>query len=87
MKIILNKALCSTFSRATIKMSFRGRGRGRGGGFRGGGGGFRGGGGGGRGRGGFAPQRDMGPPETVVGVLVNVCIDSILSMVCATDSL
>ena len=55
-------------------MSFRGRGRGRGGfrgggggggGFRGGGGGFRG--GGGRGRGGFM-QRDMGPPETVVGM-------------------
>ena len=45
-------------------MSFRGRGRGRGMG--------RGmGRGGGRGRGGgFTPQRDQGPPETVVGTRV-----------------
>jgi len=59
-------------------MSFRGRGRGRGGGFRGGGGGFRG--GGGRGRGGFTPQRDMGPPETVVGL--SVCTFASNALMC-----
>ena len=50
-------------------MSFRGRGGGRGrGGFRGGGrGGFRGRGGG---RGGY--YQDMGPPETVVGMMETV---------------
>jgi len=57
-------------------MSFRGRGRGRGGGFRGGGGG------GGRGRGGFTQQRDMGPPETVVGVF-GACARFVQSLQCA----
>ena len=58
---ILNKALYVDFAADQVgTMSFRGRGRGRGMGR-----------GGGRGRGGgFTPQRDQGPPETVVGTHV-----------------